>query len=165
MSHFLDRDYSKFFEDHKSIDIDLGCGSNKQKGFIGIDSRDMPGVDIVLDLVNFDWKPIPDNCVKNVIMSHFFEHIIPWKTFHFMRELHRVCKVGAKIFISGPYGVGFRYCQDPTHCNPINEATFLYWDKSHPLWSVYEPPPFKLEFFELIPVGNDRDFNALLVKE
>lgn len=156
---------SNIFEQNKSVDLDLGCGENKQPGFIGIDQRALPDVDIVWDLINDPWTCIPPEIVKNVVMSHFFEHVIPWRVIHFMAELHRVCKVGAKIFISGPYAMGFRYIQDPTHCNPVNEATFLYWDKSHDLWNVYKPPPFKLESFDIIPVGNDRDFNALLIKE
>ena len=31
------------------IQLDIGCGSNKQKGFVGMDKRDIAGVDIVHD--------------------------------------------------------------------------------------------------------------------
>jgi hypothetical protein len=69
-----------------------------------------------------------------------------------------------QILLSGPYGVEFRFVQDPTHQRPVNEATFCYWDKLHPsgLWHVYEPPVFHLEVFDVLPAGRSRDFNAIL---
>lgn len=145
-----------------SVRLDLGCGASKQDGCFGIDTRDLPGVDLVHNLETFPW-PLPTGCARAVILSHFWEHVKPWLTLDFMQELHRVCQDGASVFLAGPYGVEFRYQQDPTHCNPSNEATFLYWDCNHPLWHVYKPPVFHVEHFELIPVGGmGRDFNAVL---
>lgn len=144
-----------------SIGLDLGCGPNKQKDFIGMDSRKLPGVDIVHDLEKIPW-PLPDSCASTVIMSHFWEHIKPWMTLPFMEELHRVCRDGAQVMIAAPYGYEFRFVQDPTHCNPTNEATFMYWDSTHPLWHVYEPSVFHIEMFDIIPASNSRDFNAVL---
>lgn len=149
----------------QSLRIDLGCGPNKQSGpdIIGLDARALPGVDIVHDLEVFPW-PLPDNSVRVAFASHYFEHVKPWKFLPLMAELHRVMMHDGQVLAAGPYGVEFRFVQDPTHCNPINEATFAYWDRSHPsrLWDVYEPPCFHLENFELLPAGNSRDFNAIL---
>jgi SAM-dependent methyltransferase len=156
------RTISRLLAARKTIRLDLGCGPNKHApDFIGIDTRALPGVDIVHDLEEFPW-PLPDDIARVVFMSHFWEHISPKKTLPFMAELHRVCRHGAQVLISGPYGVEFRYVQDPTHCNPSNDATFLYWDNRHALWEVYEPPVFHLDAFDEIPVGNFRDFNAFL---
>jgi methyltransferase family protein len=152
----------RLLESKKAVKLDLGCGPSKQADFVGIDTRPLPGVDIVHDLEQFPW-PLPDNCAQFVLMSHFFEHVKPWKTLDFMAELHRVCRDGAQVAIAAPYATEYRFVQDPTHCNPSNEATWWYWDCLHPLWGVYRPPVFHVESYELIPVGGmGRDFNCLL---
>lgn len=145
----------------KTVSLDIGCGGNKQQGFIGLDKRNLPGVDIVCDLETFPW-PLPDSCASTILLSHFLEHVKPWVFLDLMAEIHRVSKDGAQIMVAGPYGVEFRFIQDPTHCRPINEATFCYFDNRHPLWEVYNPPVIHLEQFDLIPAGASRDFNALL---
>lgn len=58
------------------IKIDLGCGAQKQPGFVGIDNRPLPGVDIVHDLELFPW-PLPDECASVVMSSHLLEHLDP----------------------------------------------------------------------------------------
>ena len=146
---------------HQSVKLDLGCGPSKQEGFIGVDARSLPGVDVVHNLEAFPW-PFPDGCARVVLMSHFWEHIKPWLTLPFMQELHRVCADAALVMIAGPYAHEFRFVQDPTHCNPSNEATFCYWDNQHPLWHVYRPPVFHLTEFHLVPAPMGRDFNAVL---
>jgi hypothetical protein len=149
----------------KSLRIDIGCGRNKQPGpdVVGLDARPLPGVDIVHDLETFPW-PLPTDSVRVAFMSHFFEHVKPWLTLPLMAELHRVMLHDGQVLAAGPYGAEFRFVQDPTHCNPINEATFAYWDRAHPsrLWEVYEPPIFHLESFDILPAGSSRDFQAIL---
>ena len=150
------------FTSKSGIKLDLGCGLYKQgPDWLGVDARKLPGVNLVHDLEVFPW-PIPNSCAHTVAMSHLFEHIKPWLTLSFMSEIHRISKPDAQIFISGPYATGFHYVQDPTHCNPINEATFAYWDCHNPLWNVYMPPIFHVLSFERIPVSNDIDFAAIL---
>jgi hypothetical protein len=148
-------------EREKTVRLDLGCGRRKQPGFIGVDKVRRPDTDIVHDLEVFPW-PIPSNCATTVVLSHAWEHLKPWLTLDFMAEMHRICRDGAQEMISAPYGLGARYVQDPTHCNPSNEATWGYWDNRHPLWEIYQPPVFHIEYYEIIPVGGDRDFNCIL---
>jgi len=59
------------------IMLDIGCGGNKQAGFVGLDIRPLPGVDIVWDIQKFPW-PLPDESVINAISSHLVEHIPPF---------------------------------------------------------------------------------------
>lgn len=135
----------------RGIQLDLGCGKRKQAHFLGMDVRDVEGVDIVHDLEAFPW-PLPDQCCTMVLASHILEHIKPWKFFDpaarpcVIGEIWRVMKPDAQLLISCPYGVSSQYVQDPTHCNPINEATLQYLDPRFDLWKVYETPwQFKLE--------------------
>lgn len=68
----------KILVDHSGIRLDLGCGGNKQPGFVGMDARSMPGVDIVWDVLKFPW-PLPDECVLVAMASHLLEHIPPFQ--------------------------------------------------------------------------------------
>ena len=56
------------------IRLDIGCGENKQEGFVGMDARALPGVDIIHDLEVFPW-PLPDDCCLTIVGSHIIEHI------------------------------------------------------------------------------------------
>jgi hypothetical protein len=58
------------------IRLDIGCGANKVKGFVGMDYRPLEGVDIVHDVMLFPW-PLPDESVQTAIASHMLEHISP----------------------------------------------------------------------------------------
>lgn len=80
--------------------IDLGCGSAKKEGTLGVDIQPAPGVDYVLDL---EKKPLPfdDGSVSYVHSSHFLEHVEdPSKIFS---EVGRVCADNARIEIWTPY--------------------------------------------------------------
>jgi SAM-dependent methyltransferase len=61
---------------NRGINIDLGCGQDKQKGFVGIDREPYDGVDIVWDLQKFPY-PLPDECATVVMASHILEHLNP----------------------------------------------------------------------------------------
>jgi len=127
------------------IQLDLGGGGRPQPNFVNIDIRDLPQVDIVHDLTVFPW-PLPDECCTRVMASHLIEHINPanFGFVNFMDEVWRICKPGAEFMIAAPYGLSPGYIQDPTHCNPVNEATFGYFDPMHQsrLWHIYKPKPW-----------------------
>jgi SAM-dependent methyltransferase len=132
----------------RGVRIDLGCGAHKQEGFLGVDARDLPGVDLVHDLEEFPW-PLPDNCAELVIASHLVEHINPAKYgfIKFMDEVWRILIPGGKFMASMPYAGSPGYWQDPTHINPVNEATWAYFDPfsvDGVLYAVYEPKPWKI---------------------
>ena len=126
------------------IKLDIGCGGNKQKGFTGIDVRDMEGVDIVHDLEIFPW-PIFDEVVILAVASHVLEHIKPWFSIPFMDEVWRVLLPGGTFAASMPYPGSRGFWQDPTHCNGWNEATFQYFDPRYPLYRIYMPSPWKIK--------------------
>ncbi len=65
-------------EKNQGVKIDLGCGANKIPDFVGVDIRQLPGVDIVMDLEKYPW-PIPGECASLVTCSHVLEHINPTK--------------------------------------------------------------------------------------
>lgn len=134
--------------------VDLGCGADKNPGFLGIDKRDLPGVDIVHDLEVLPW-PLPDECVSLLVASHLVEHITPIHGFFidWMNEAWRVMREGCTFMISTPYAGSLGYWSDPTHVNPCTEATWGYFDPIHPraltaegnrLWDIYKPRPWRI---------------------
>ena len=64
-------------KNQQGVRIDLGCGEQKSRGFIGVDFREAPGVDVVQDLTKFPWTAIPDEVAFMVVASHVLEHINP----------------------------------------------------------------------------------------
>ncbi|MBK9063605.1 MAG: methyltransferase domain-containing protein [Acidobacteria bacterium] len=84
----------------KDLRIDLGCGSAKKDGTIGLDIQAAPGVDQVVDLVNAP-LPFPDRSVAYVHSSHFLEHVKdPTRIF---AEITRVAADGATLEFWTPY--------------------------------------------------------------
>lgn len=156
-------DIAELIKEKGGIRLDIGSGANVQEGFIGMDVRPLPGVDIVHDVNIHPW-PLPSECVLLAVCSHLVEHIPPaairpdgstWFPFvAFMDELWRVCKVGAEVAISLPHGSSQGFLQDPTHCNPCNERTWAYFDPDQILWTIYKPKPWRIKHLNWSPVAN-----------
>jgi hypothetical protein len=123
--------------------LDIGCGANKQKNFVGMDKRKLPGVDIVHDLEKFPYPLANESCIT-IVASHIIEHIKPWLMLDLMNELWRITRVEGQLAIALPYGVSHGFIQDPTHCNPCNESTWQYFCPAFDLYRIYEPKPWKI---------------------
>ena len=130
-------------KNNQGIKLDCGCGSNKQKGFVGMDIRPVEGVDIVHDIEDVPY-PLPADCCGVILASHLVEHITPKKFLGVMDEWWRIMKTGGQCWISLPYGWSHGFIQDPTHCNPCNETTWTYFDPRYPLYSIYAVSPWKI---------------------
>ena len=129
---------------HKQgILLHIGCGENPQAGFVGMDNRNFPKVDIVHDYEKFLW-PIKTESVISIVTSHVIEHIKPWFMIKWMDECWRVLKKEGRLAITMCYGYSDRFLQDPTHCNPRNELTWTYFDPKFPLYQIYKPKPWKI---------------------
>lgn len=119
------------------IYLDLGCGKNTRvdKDASGNIVRTWEGVDAidfgqkhVIDLR----KPWPweNESVDEVWSSHFFEHLEVAERVHFINELYRVLKWGAKATIVAPSGTNFCAYGDPTHkWPPLVDWAANYWWK------------------------------------
>jgi SAM-dependent methyltransferase len=82
------------------ITLDVGCGSSKKEGSIGIDHFALPGVDHILN-IEADRFPLEDNSVDAVYSAHCLEHLSsPGNAW---REISRVVKPGGTIEIWTPY--------------------------------------------------------------
>lgn len=142
----------KILRSKSGIRLDIGCGDNKNPGFVGIDLLPLKSVDIVWDLEKFPW-PLPDEYVLTAVASHVLEHINPHKGIFlkFMDEVWRVLKPGAQFAFVVPHASSHGYQQDPTHVNMINETTMHYFDPDpegnnigQSLYAFYRPKPWKI---------------------
>lgn len=119
------------------VKIDLGCGKNKKLGYLGVDTIDFPGVDLVFDLSSGRW-PWEDGSVEAAHSSHFVEHLNAGERVFFYNELWRVLKVGAQAEIIVPSWTSTRAYGDPTHqWPPVSEMSFYYLDRS---WRANNAP-------------------------
>ncbi|MEA2871557.1 MAG: hypothetical protein QOH67_1533, partial [Hyphomicrobiales bacterium] len=97
--------------------IDLGCGTAKEPGFLGIDRWPMPGVDIVCDLDQ--GIPVASGSADYVLASHSLEHLRDLPAA--ISEIYRVCKDRALVTIIAPY--------DSTRLNRANPYHFQTWNE------------------------------------
>jgi SAM-dependent methyltransferase len=119
------------------LKLDLGCGTRKREGFTGVDSRQFEGVDVTCDLGRARW-PWGDNTVDEAHCSHVVEHLEAAERIHFVNELYRVLKPGAKATIITPHWDSARAYGDLTHkWPPVCEWWFNYLDEN---WRKNQAP-------------------------
>lgn len=108
----------------EAIKLDLGCGSTKRAGFIGVDGKNLPGVDIVVDLEE-GLSFLPDECVDTIYSSHFFEHVENLELL--MGECFRVLKREGRMEVRVPHFSNPYFYSDYTHRRFFGLYTFHYF--------------------------------------
>jgi SAM-dependent methyltransferase len=82
--------------------LDVGCGSAKTPGAIGLDVSPNTAADIVHDLDVFPY-PIEDRSFDQILLQDVIEHVKePIRVFD---ELHRVARPGGRIQLRTPHGL------------------------------------------------------------
>lgn len=108
------------------LKLDIGCGTRKQAGFLGVDRIAFAGVDVVMDVSADKW-PWPDSTVDEIHASHFLEHLTASQRIHFINEAWRVLKPGGKAHIITPHWCSNRAFGDLTHqWPPVSEMWYSY---------------------------------------
>jgi hypothetical protein len=128
------------------VKLDIGCGKNKQPGFVGVDAIAFEGVDVVHDMRQ-PW-PWENDSIAEVHSSHFVEHLTNPERIHFWNELGRVLKKGATARIITPHWSNACAYGDPTHqWPPMSEWVVYYLNKG---WRDVNAPH--------VPITCDFDF-------
>ncbi len=109
--------------------LHLGCGGDVREGWINLDSRPLPGVDVVADLDACRRKPLPfpADSIDEFMGNHILEHVND--PLALMQELHRIAKAGAKLVFRVPYGSSDDADQDPTHVRRYFMRSFYYFSQ------------------------------------
>jgi SAM-dependent methyltransferase len=138
----------------KDIKLDLGCGHNKQSGWIGLDKAKIPQVEIVHNVESLPW-PLNDESCCMILMSHLMEHLDPKNILNIFNEAWRVLRPYGQLLVATPYAGSYGSFLDPTHTrNGYVPDTFNYFDPSHNLYSIYKPRPFKVVSCQYALEGN-----------
>ncbi len=127
-----------------SLALDLGCGTHKHPGAIGVDIARVDGVNILADLT----RPLPfrDSSVDAVYGAHLVEHLDD--LMGFMGEVHRICKPEALVYFRFPNATSpYMVWKDPTHRRGVMLDTFDYFDPSTvdgKVFGYYHPAKFRI---------------------
>jgi SAM-dependent methyltransferase len=99
--------------------LDVGCGSKKHPGAVGIDLSPQTDADVVHDLNAFPW-PLEDSSFDEILLQDVLEHLRdPYGVF---AELHRVGRPGARIQLRTPHFSSSLAYSDPTHVHFFSAA-------------------------------------------
>jgi SAM-dependent methyltransferase len=133
--------------------LDVGCGPNKREGYVGIDITPYPGVDVVHDLNSFPW-PLPESAIDRIEIRNCLEHLD--NTIAALRELHRIAKPGAEIFVEVPHFTSHDTYIDVSHTRTFSLFSFDYFrpdrEATFPRDFALESVSRQLDFWPL----NDR---------
>jgi SAM-dependent methyltransferase len=127
--------------------LDIGCGTAKTPGAIGIDSNPQTQADIIQNLDIYPW-PLADNSFDRIVCSHIVEHVADFV--RFVQEVHRVAKPGALIEIVTPHFSSRYAYTDPTHRRYLSLFSFDYFI-NHP---AFRPSLISRAFETQSPVPN-----------
>lgn len=140
--------------------VDLGCGSRKMAGAIGMDIVAVPGVDIIADMGR--GLPFRDSSLDGIYAYHVLEHLDDFLAA--VGEIWRVLKHGGRAWIKAPHASStFMTWKDPTHRRGLSIATFAYFDDTYfdgAAFSYYSPARFRIEKARLNFTLTDRQLHA-----
>ena len=100
--------------------LDIGCGGLKRAGYVGMDARALPGVDIVHNFEKFPW-PVADGSLTDLYASHVLEHVSPASTdprlaglIKLLRDKKAVSDAEIRAYVGEPetFGVFLRFMDE-----------------------------------------------------
>lgn len=106
--------------------VDIGCGLRKFEGHFGIDTRKLPGVDLVMN-VSRKKLPFENDSVKEIKAFHVLEHLYPEGLFFLMDECYRVIAPDGFMQVEVPKCGTPAYLVNPDHKIAFTEGTFSFF--------------------------------------
>lgn len=83
---------------NKNIKLNLGAGGVDYQDYLSVDLNDKRA-HIHMDITKLDFD---DNSVTEILASHVFEHLNPYKAFEILQDWLRVLKPGGKLIMEMP---------------------------------------------------------------
>lgn len=94
-----DREFIQgLMEKGEPIKFNMGCGSDRRPGYIGIDKHS-DRAEIRKDLFKVD---LPDNCADEIFASHVIEHLPQLRAPEIMSKWYNTMKPGGKLIMEQP---------------------------------------------------------------
>ena len=148
--------------------LDLGCGSCKIEGAIGIDYYPFEGVDIVRDLTR--GLPFADNTVSAVFARQVLEHFDDPDLIFIIEEVWRVCKPGAQFVVIVPDATSPNAGKDFTHKKKDwDDYSFDMWKKKDGEYIIHRGPGYNIKgefkgYSDMNHQTKDRTYRLEVVK-
>jgi len=120
--------------------LDIGCGTNKTVGAIGMDINPRTAADVIHDL---DDRPYPfaDDYFDEIIGGHVIEHVRD--PVAVMSELHRITRHGGAIKIVAPHWTNPDFATDLTHRIHLNSYSFHNLIEGREVFTFYTDARFR----------------------
>ena len=112
--------------------LNLGCGNKKLDGYVNIDLTEYCNPDLILNLENTPY-PFATNSISEIRMKSVIEHfpIDPNNFFRILKEIYRVCKNEAQVYIECPHPNHRWQVVDLTHQKNIHYEGIQMLDKAY----------------------------------
>lgn len=124
--------------------LDIGCGSKKHPGAIGLDISAQTDADIVHDLDVFPY-PIEDDSFDEVLMQDVIEHVA--EPMRVATEVHRILRPGGRLQLRTPHFSSSLAYGDPTHRHYYSTNAIRYL--ADPGFAHYSSARFTVEHITL----------------
>jgi len=113
--------------------LNAGCGTDIRKGWVNLDHRDLPGVDVVHDLESHP-LPFEDGEFAEILCRDVLEHL---EYMPLMGEIHRILAPGGVLRVRVPHHSSVNNYADPTHRHFFSIRTFDFFVEGSPLRKDY----------------------------
>jgi SAM-dependent methyltransferase len=120
--------------------LNLGCGRKHMANAVNLDVTAATSPDVVHDLNVVPW-PFADNQFREVYAYDVIEHLDD--ILRTMDEIHRICRQGARVFVTVPHFSCSNAFTDPTHRHYFGWFSFDYFTEAHEL-SFYSRARFRI---------------------
>ncbi|HLG16651.1 MAG TPA: methyltransferase domain-containing protein [Blastocatellia bacterium] len=120
--------------------LDIGCGTNKTPGAIGMDVNPRTNADVIHDLDDLPY-PFQDDSFDEVIGRHVIEHVRD--PMAVMCELHRITRAGGIVRLVAPHWTNPDFATDLTHRNHLNSYSFRNLTDERAVFPFYTDVRFR----------------------
>jgi SAM-dependent methyltransferase len=114
--------------------LDIGCGTHKTPGAIGMDINPRTDADVIHDLDAFPY-PFPDDEFDLIVGNQVIEHVAD--VMGVIAELYRIAKPGARLRLDTPHFSDIASYTDPTHRRHLTTESFAYFTGNRPDFDFY----------------------------
>src|ERR1041384_4656756 len=114
--------------------LDIGCGTHKTPGAIGLDSNPRTDADVIHDLNRVPY-PFPANSFDLIIANQVIEHVDD--VLAVVAELYRIARPGALIRLDTPHYSDIASYTDLTHKHHLTTESFAYFTGQRPDFAFY----------------------------
>jgi SAM-dependent methyltransferase len=136
---YVEREHTVFVPPGSAV-LDVGCGTLKHPGAIGIDRLGNTDADVIHDLDVIPY-PLDEDSVDAVIARHVLEHVEA--PLDVLTELHRLTRADGLVTIITPHFSSSTSWTDPTHRHHFTSRSFDYL-VAGTTWDFYTDARFEV---------------------